>query len=179
MPRSALIVEVPQAEPLVREWRAKHDWSAQHGVPAHITLLSPFVPTERIDDRLHQDLRTLFAAYPTFSFRLSHVARFPEVAWLAPDPAEPFKALIETISSQYPEYPPYEGIHDEVIPHLTVAEGGSELQDEVDAALTPALPIEAQARSVTLLLEDKSGWWSPGERYSLGPRSRPESRPAG
>jgi 2'-5' RNA ligase len=178
MPRTALIVEVPEAEPLVKEWRAKHDWSAQHGVPAHITLLFPFVPTERIDDRLHHDLRTLFWAHPTFSFSLSHVARFPEVAWLAPDPAEPFKALIEAISSQYPEHPPYEGIHDEVIPHLTVAEGGTELQDEVDAALTPALPIEAVARSVALLLEDASGWWSPGERYSLGPSSSSDSRAA-
>jgi 2'-5' RNA ligase len=165
VPRSALIVEVPEAEQLVQEWRAKHDWSGQHGVPAHITLLFPFAPSEKIDERLHADLRALFAEQPAFSFRLSHVARFPEVAWLAPDPAEPFKALIETISSNYPEYPPYEGIHDEVIPHLTVAEGGAELQDEVDAALTPALPIEAEARSVSLLLEDESGWWNPGERY--------------
>jgi 2'-5' RNA ligase len=170
VPRSALIVEVPEAEPLVREWRAKHDWSAQHGVPAHITLLVPFVPTETIDDRLHAELRALFAAHPAFSFRLARVARFPEVAWLAPEPVEPFKALIEAIASQYPEYPPYEGIHDEVIPHLTVAEGGTELQNEVDAALTPALPISAEARSVSLILEDESGWWNPGERYPLAAR---------
>jgi 2'-5' RNA ligase len=170
VPRSALIVEVPEAEPLVSDWRAKHDWSAQHGVPAHITLLFPFVPSEKFDDRLHADLRALFAELPAFSFRLSHVARFPEVAWLAPQPATPFKVLIEAISSQYPEYPPYEGIHDEVIPHLTVAEGDAELQDEVEAALTPALPIEAEARSVSLILEDETGWWNPGERYPLAPR---------
>jgi 2'-5' RNA ligase len=168
VPRSALIVEVPEAEPLVKEWRAKHDWSAQHGVPAHITLLFPFVPTERIDDGLHAGLGKLFAAHPAFSFSLTHVARFPdEVAWLAPEPAELFKALTETIWSQYPEYPPYEGIHDEVIHHLTVAEGGTELQDQVDSALTPALPIEAEARSVSLFLEDETGWWSRGERYPL------------
>jgi 2'-5' RNA ligase len=169
VPRSALIVEVPEAEPLVREWRAKHDWSAQHGVPAHITLLFPFLPTEEIDDPLHADLGELFKAHPAFAFRLTHVARFPdEVAWLAPEPAEPFKALTEAISSQYPEYPPYEGIHDEVIHHLTVAEGGSALHDEVDAALTPALPIEAEATSVSLIVEDDAGWWSPGESYPLG-----------
>jgi 2'-5' RNA ligase len=170
VPRSALIVEVPEAEPLVREWRAKHDWSAQHGVPAHITLLVPFVPTETIGDRLHAELRALFAAHPAFSFRLARVARFPEVAWLAPEPVEPFKALIEAIASRYPEYPPYEGIHDEVIPHLTVAEGGTDLQNEVDAALAPALPIGAEARSVSLILEDESGWWNPGERYPLAGR---------
>jgi 2'-5' RNA ligase len=167
VPSSALVVEVPEAEPLVKEWRAKHDWSAQHGVPAHITLLYPFLPTEKVDDRLHADLQALFAAHPAFSYRLTHVARFPDVAWLAPDPTAPFNALIEAISSQYPDYPPYEGIHDEVIPHLTVAEGSTELQDEVDAALTPALPIDAEASSVSLLLEDEAGWWNRGERYPL------------
>jgi 2'-5' RNA ligase len=169
VPESALIVDVPEAEPLVNDWRAKHDWSAQRGVPAHITVLYPFMPTENIDDRLHADLRALFAAHPAFSFRLSRVARFPdEVAWLAPDPAEPFAALTEAVASRYPDYPPYEGIHEVVIPHLTVAEGGTELHDEVDAALTPALPIEAEARSVLMILADENGWWSPGERYPLG-----------
>ena len=169
MPESALIIDVPEAEPLVGEWRAKYDSSAQHGVPAHITVLYPFMPTEVIDEQLHADLRALFAAHPAFTFRLSHVARFPDaVAWLAPDPAEPFKTLIEAIASQYPDYPPYEGIHEEVIPHLTVAEGGTELQDDVDAALTPALPIEAKATNVLMILEDETGWWSPGERYPLG-----------
>jgi 2'-5' RNA ligase len=167
MPRSALIVEVPEAEPLVGEWRAKHDWSAQHGVPAHITLLFPFVPAETFDERLHADLRALFARHPSFSFSLRRVARFPDVAWLAPEPAEPFEALVEEIYSRYPDYPPYEGVHDEVVLHLTVAEGDTELQDEVDAALTPALPIEAEARDVALFVEDEAGWWRFGERYPL------------
>ena len=169
MPESALIIDVPEAEPLVKEWRAKHDWSAQRGVPAHITVLYPFMPTELIDDEVHADLRALFAAHAAFGFRLSRVARFPDaVAWLAPDPAEPFAALTGAVASQYPDYPPYEGVHDVVVPHLTVAEGGTELQDEVEAALTPALPIEAEARSVLMILEDETGWWNPGERYPLG-----------
>jgi 2'-5' RNA ligase len=168
MPETALVVEVPEAEPLVSDWRAKYDWSAQRGVPAHITLLYPFVPTERVDDGLARDLRELFAAQPAFSFRLTRVARFPEVAWLAPEPSHPIAALIELIVERYPDYPPYEGIHDEVTPHLTVAEGGVELQDEVDAALTPSLPIEARAQSVSHLLEGENGWWSLGQRYPLG-----------
>ena len=168
VPESALIVEVPEAEPLVRDWRAKHDWSAQRGVPAHITVLYPFVPTEKIDERLHAELRELFASHSAFSFGLPRVARFPEVAWLAPEPAEPFKGLIDAVASRFPDYPPYEGMHEEVIPHLTVAEGAADLQDEVDAALTPSLPLEAEATTVSLFLEDETGWWSRGERYPLG-----------
>ena len=167
MPESALIVEVPEAEPLVSHWRAEHDWSAQRGVSAHITVLYPFVPTEKFDDRLHAELRALFATYPAFSFSLPRVARFPEVAWLAPEPVEPFRELIELVVEHYPDYPPYEGMHEEVIPHLTVAEGGVDLQDEVDAAITPSLPIEAEATAISLFLEDDSGWWSRGDRYPL------------
>jgi 2'-5' RNA ligase len=167
MPETALVVEVPEAEPLVSDWRAKHDWSAQRGVPAHITLLYPFVPTERIDDGLVNDLRELFASQPAFSFRLTRVARFPEVAWLAPEPSEPFAALIELIVERYPDYPPYEGIHDEVIPHLTVAEGGVELQDEVEAALAPHLPVEVSVHDISLLAEDESERWHRAERFPL------------
>jgi 2'-5' RNA ligase len=168
VPETALIVEVPEAERLVSDWRAKHDWSAQRGVPAHITLLYPFVPAELVDEPLRNELRALFASRPAFSFRLPRVARFPEVAWLAPEPVEPFQILSSLIFEHYPKYPPYEGIHDEVIHHLTVAEGGVELQDEVEAALTPHLPIEAAAHEVALLVEDESGRWHRGALFPLG-----------
>jgi 2'-5' RNA ligase len=167
MPETALVVEVPEAEPLVSDWRAKHDWSAQRGVPAHITLLYPFVPTERVDDGLQRELRELFASQPAFSFRLTRVARFPDVAWLSPEPSDRFSALTDLIVGRYPDYPPYEGVHDEVIPHLTVAEGAVELQDEVEAALTPHLPIEAEANEVELLAEDETGRWRRAERFAL------------
>ena len=167
MPETALVVEVPEAEPLVSEWRAQHDWSAQRGVPAHITILYPFAPTERVDEELLHGLKRVFGSQAAFSFRLPRVARFPTVAWLAPEPAGPFKALIELLAATYPDYPPYEGFHDEVIPHLTVAEGGVELQDEVEAALSSHLPIEARAGSVSLLAEDENERWHRAERFSL------------
>jgi 2'-5' RNA ligase len=167
MPETALVVEVPEAEPLVSEWRAKYDWSAERGVPAHITLLYPFVPTEHVDEGLMRELRALLASQPAFPFRLTRVARFPDVAWLAPEPPDRFTALTELIVARYPDYPPYEGIHDEVIPHLTVAEGGVELQDEVETALTPRLPIQAEANLVALLAEDETGRWHRAERFPL------------
>ena len=167
MPRSALIVAVPEAEPLVHEWRMRYD-NAALGIPAHVTLLFPFVPAEEIGDELVAELRALFARQPAFSFTLARVARFPDVAWLAPNPSDPFRGLTDLIFSRYPDYPPYEGIHEEVIPHLTVAMGDTALQDEIEAALTPHLPIAAHAAEVTLLVEDESGHWSASERFPLG-----------
>ena len=55
-----------------------------------------------------------------------------------------------------------------MIPHLTVASAGAAVQDEVEAALTPHLPIAAHADEITLLLEDEGGRWRVGERFALG-----------
>jgi 2'-5' RNA ligase len=168
MPRSALIIAVPEAEPLVGDWRERYD-TARLGIPAHVTLLFPFVAAERLDDEIHEQLQELFAAQQAFSFSLTRLMDFPdETLWLAPEPAEPFRRLTELIFEKYPAYPPYEGIHDEVIPHLTVAVGGKALQEEIDTALTPHLPIETVAGEVTLLVEDESGHWRRGHGFPLG-----------
>ena len=167
MPRSALIVAVPEAEPLVHDWRLRYD-NAELGIPAHVTLIFPFVPAEVIGVELLDELRKLFAEQPAFEFTLAGVARFADVAWLAPDPSDPFRRLTDLIFSRYPDYPPYEGLHEEVLPHLTVAMGDAALQDEVDAALTPHLPIAAHAGEVTLLVEDESGHWAEFVRFPLG-----------
>ena len=162
-----MIIEVPEAETLVRDWRAEYDWSAKHGVPAHITLLYPFVPTEKVDAHLLSELRELFSSESSIAFELARVSRFPDVAWLAPEPSDHFSSLTQLIASRYPEYPPYEGIHDVVIPHLTVAEGDSELQDRVEAALADHLPIAARADDVVLLFEDDDGLWHEAHRFPL------------
>jgi 2'-5' RNA ligase len=167
VPRSALIVAVPEAEAAVGEWRRRYD-TARLGIPAHVTLLFPFVPAEELDERLVDDLRELFSAEPSITFVLTRLAEFPdETIWLAPEPAEPFRRLTELIVESYPDYPPYEGIHDEVIPHLTVASRDASLRAELEAAVSPHLPIAAEAREVVLLAEDDKGFWRARERFPL------------
>jgi 2'-5' RNA ligase len=165
--RSALIVEVPEAESAVHDWRARYD-NARLGVPAHITLLFPFVPADRLDDRLRGDLRGLFSTQPSISYSLTKVTVFPDqTIWLAPEPSEPFKRMTESIVERFPDYSPYEGIHDQIIPHLTVTSGDAALQHDVEADLAPQLPIHAKTRHVTLLLEDESGRWRVDEQIPL------------
>jgi 2'-5' RNA ligase len=165
--RSALIVAVPEAEPLVGEWRLRHD-NARLGVPAHITLVFPFVPTEELNEALFGELRELFAAQRAFAYSLTRLVAFPdETLWLAPEPSEPFRELTDLIVERYPGYPPYEGIHDEVVPHLTVTAGDASLRQELDAEVTPHLPVDAEARDVVLLEEQADGQWRIRERFPL------------
>ena len=55
--------------------------------------------------------------------RFERTGRFPGVVWLAPEPAEPFIALTELLAAAFPDHPPYEGAHDEIVPHLTLGLG--------------------------------------------------------
>jgi 2'-5' RNA ligase len=168
--RTALIVTVPQAAPAVEPWlertgRAK----PSTGVPAHITLLFPFLPAARIDPALIEGLREFFAAFPAFRFVLRRTERFPEVLYLAPEPAESFVRLTEAIVARYPEHPPYEGAFETIVPHLTVAQGAEQALAAAEADVRRALPLEAAAAEVVLLEEVVADWgrWEPRARLAL------------
>jgi len=45
--QTALIAPVPEAEACVGAWQARFDRSAALGVPAHITVLHPFILSPR------------------------------------------------------------------------------------------------------------------------------------
>lgn len=142
-------------------------WAAPPGVPAHVTLLYPFLP--RADDELVAELRSLFASVPAFEFGLARIERFPDgTAWLAPEPPEPFVALTRTIVERFPAYPPYGGAHDEIVPHLTIAQGEGELLARVEAGLAGLEPIDARADEVALLERGEDGVWCRRGTFRLG-----------
>ena len=49
---SALVILVPEAEPVVGRLRQRYDPSAAVGMPAHITLNYPFLPGEPADTEM-------------------------------------------------------------------------------------------------------------------------------
>ena len=86
--QSALLVAVPEAEPLVSTWRLKLDPVAARGVPAHITVLFPFLEPSEIDDDTVATLHELVSAHRRFNFDCVAVEFFDtDVMWLRPEPA--------------------------------------------------------------------------------------------
>jgi hypothetical protein len=155
--RTALIVEVPEAEAAVREVRLRHDPSATLGVPAHITVLFPFARGRDVEE---EALAELFRAYSRFDFLLDRIERWEDgVVWLHPEPSGPFEDLTAAVWRRWPEYAPYEGSHDVVIPHLTI----SETPIDVDLEL----PIQSQANQVTLIEQSADGTWSARRAFPL------------
>jgi 2'-5' RNA ligase superfamily len=124
MAPTALVIPVPEAEPLVRAVSARQTPGlavADDDVMAHVTLLSPFLPLDRVDESVLRELATFFAGIQPFSYRLVEVQRFPGGAvYLVPEPEEPFRAITIGLALRFPETPPYGGQFEHVIPHLTV-----------------------------------------------------------
>lgn len=169
--RSALVVAVPEAGSAVDGWLERTCAAKpSNGVPAHVTLLFPFVPAAALDDALLEELRTLFGSFAAFAFELREARRFPSVLYLAPEPSTPFLQLTKALVASYPDFPPYGGIFEYVVPHLTVAEGEPEILDEAERDVSQALPIAGNAVEVTVLEEvlPELAAWRTRARIPLG-----------
>ncbi|MEU0677960.1 2'-5' RNA ligase family protein [Streptomyces sp. NPDC006172] len=157
--QSGLIVRVPEAEPLVRAWRDRLDPSARAGIPAHVTVLFPFLDASRIDDGVCAAIGEVLGRHRSFEARFDHCGRFPGVLYLAPEPAADFKRLTEAIVRRWPENPPFGGQFDEVVPHLTVAQGqDGAAVEKVEAELLAGLPVVTRVSTVDLLVHDGTRW---------------------
>jgi len=110
------LIRVPEAEPLVGDWRRRFDPSAVLGIPAHITVVYPFVPVEEVDAGIRAELRGLFAEVAPCRFELRAPARFPSVLYLKPEPDGALRAIIEGVVERFPEHPPYGGAFEELAP---------------------------------------------------------------
>jgi 2'-5' RNA ligase len=170
-PQSGLIVEVPEAEPAVRRHRERLDASAPLGVPAHLTILFPFMPPHAIDAVALTRLEELFAEVRHFRFVLDHTDWFgQDVLWLSPRDPGPFRALTQHVFRAYPAYPPFEGQFDDVVPHLTIGHGQSlSVLRRAEDSVQSCLPIEARADGVTLMTQQSAGGhWARTAFFRLG-----------
>ncbi|MFI0219960.1 2'-5' RNA ligase family protein [Streptomyces lydicus] len=157
--RTGLIVRVPDAEPAVRAWRERFDPSAQAGVPAHVTVLFPFLDENRIDARVYSTLTDVLGSHHAFDLRFESFGRFPGVLYLAPEPDTQLRLLTEVIADRWPEAPPYGDQFTEIVPHLTVADGQDDaVLDEIEAELLRRLPFTSRVSSVDLMVHDGAKW---------------------
>jgi 2'-5' RNA ligase len=171
---SALIVPVPEAEPYVQRHRFRHDSVALQGVPAHITVLYPFMTPDDISDSVTDAVREALEHFPEFPFRLTRLEQFPEGAtYLAPEPAVRFVDLTMAITARFPAYLPYGGAHADLIPHLTVAQSQDAPAAEL-AEINRHLPIRCVARETWLMAEDDEHHWRTRSRFTLADSAHPK-----
>ena len=163
----AVPIALPQGLGAIRE---RWDLAASLGAQPHVTALYPFAPAADLTDAVRDGLAGIAAAVEPFAVRFERARRFPGVLWVEPRPDAPFVALTTAIASRWPAWPPYGGLFDTVIPHLTIAESEDAPLERVVAAVEAQLPFDARADRLELWLQDEGGRWRPHWTFPLGVR---------
>lgn len=159
---SAAVVLVPEAEPVVGVTRARYDRSGRWGVPAHVTVLFPFVPPAEHTPEVYAALDAALTVIAPFPARFERTAWFGEdVVYLVPEPDAAFRRLLATVQAAFPGHPAYGGAFDDVVPHLTVAELGTlARRQQAQQQAQGELPIMSRVAAVHVIAgRREAGSW--------------------
>jgi 2'-5' RNA ligase len=157
--QSAVIIRARLPAGLERR-RRRSIADAADGVPAHLTLLYPFVDPAELDDAIRGRIAAVAANHEPFDYRLVGEARWPDTVYVAVAPADPFVTLQADLGAAFPDYPIYgEPAGFAFVPHVTIAEGPS-TEDPATAA-DPAwamLPRPGRATALEVIASDGHRW---------------------
>ena len=172
--RSAVIVPiVPPAR--LASLRDAGDRMAAHGVPAHVTVLFPFLAVDALTPMARSTIARLAAKSPPFVARFSRVERRQEMVWLVPASQRPFLDLTDAVAALWPDYPPYEGVHERLIAHLTLVETTDrQTRDAAWAEAVEVGPFDVAVHEHTVITETESGNWRTRWRLPMGDQTTRE-----
>ncbi len=154
---TAIVVPVRLPAPL-EGLRRRTTEEAATGLPAHLTLLYPFVESDALDDELRQRLAAILSPIDAFDYRLTEQRRWPDTLYAAVEPEAPFRSLQSTLAAAFPEFPVYEGAF-EFDPHVTVVWGPrcDDPETEDDPAWA-TLPVLREVTFVDLIVRIDGRW---------------------
>lgn len=162
---SLLLIPLPELDDYIAPWRSK---DAPQGVGAHVTVLAPFMPQPSVDEAVLAELRGFFAGRRVFALDFARTGRFPGFLYLAAEPDELLRALIDAVSGRWPQYPPYAGKYTDLTPHLSVVyDRDDEFCEAARRELERGLPVHARVEAVHLLFWDRYRWQTRA-RFPLG-----------
>jgi 2'-5' RNA ligase len=166
---SVVLIPALEAHSLVGELREQFDPSARAGIPAHLTILFPFVPPDELTEQQEDDLKNVLDRVAGFDYSLSEVGEFEQgVVYLAPEPEEPFARLTREVSQHFGLLP-FGGAHgDKPVPHLTVAVNQSAARRrQLGRQLSEGLPIHCRASEAWLMVGSNATRWQVARRLPL------------
>jgi 2'-5' RNA ligase len=143
---SALLIVPPrQVQAFAYPIREEHDAESFSRVPAHITLLYPFVSPDEVDEAAEQ-LKKTCAGFPPFELTLDQYGRFEDALFLEPSDPQKIDELYQRLLEVFPDYPAYKGEHDrELRFHLTLARFEDAAKaDKIELPPTPSFTFEVK-----------------------------------
>ncbi|MBO1330276.1 2'-5' RNA ligase family protein [Streptomyces sp. VRA16 Mangrove soil] len=153
---TAVVAVVPAAEPLLRRASEVDARVVRPGVPAHATLLYPWLPADRVGAPELDRLRHALPGDPV-RIRLAEVER--QDGFVAV-PVPELAATAHAVRRAFPDQPPYGGRFGPNPPvHLTVAlNADPAVAAEVAREIAPRLPVTAEIATVHVVALGRSGW---------------------
>jgi len=128
----------PEAESLVDRWRAEHDPAARFGIPAHVTVRTPFLPPDEWQDPAFSSLERFLPIDVT----LARLENRPGALVLLAEPDGGLRAITDGASSCWPTLPPHKGNRPDLAYHMTVVRTASDrVRSQAWQAIAPHLPI--------------------------------------
>lgn len=161
------MIPVPAADALLASVKARHSRTVREGVPAHVSLLYPFVAAGELDERVVSALGELFVEQVPMSVEFAERYRHSGFVALRPDPIEGLKELTNKVRFRWPEVMPYGGIYGDVEPHLTVAMCHSDgVAMTIGHEVAAELPISTELREAWLVVFERR--WILRARFEFG-----------
>jgi 2'-5' RNA ligase len=172
---TGLILALPELAAFTSPWRAT-SYAPDHPTlpierrfPPHVTLLAPWAAAD--DDEALERLRAVARRGRPLRIEFAAAEIFPGsgVVYLAPTPTPALSALFHDVHAAFPDHPPYGGIFDVVVPHLTVsADGSADQLDQVRAALAEHGPVSAETDRICVFGRGDDDVWRRSASVVLG-----------
>lgn len=133
-----LLLITPAAESLVGRWRAQHDVAARFGIPAHVTVRTPFLPPEHWRD----PALSLLERFLPVDVTLSHLENRPGALVLVVKPDDGLREITKAVGLSWPTLPPHKANRADLAYHMTVVRTANEsIRSQTWKALAPHLPL--------------------------------------
>lgn len=173
---TGVVVPVSAADALLTTVGQRFPGAVRDGVPAHMSLMYPFVGADLLTERVTSTLRAVFASRPPVSVVFEECARHGGFVYLRPSPSAPLERLTAALQQRWPRLVPYAGRHAVTEPHVTLAldlpdDNAAQVQREATTWLSLTARID-QAWLVAF-----HGQWQLRQRFDLTAPSPPARAP--
>jgi hypothetical protein len=143
---TTIIAPTPFVGAEIEAIRGEHDWSAELGVPAHITLLGPFLDPDAITSRVLDRLESAVAEHRAIPITFERLELVGDVACLLPASGSRIAALQAALHATWPHLQARE------LQHVTVARSLSmEDFDRIARRVAPFLPTSGVVDEILLV----------------------------
>ena len=161
-----LLLITPEAESLVGRWRAEHDFAARFGIPAHVTVRTPFLPPEYWRD----PALSLLERFLPIDVMLSRLEDRPGGLVLVVEPDNELREITEAVGLSWPMLPPHKDNRPDLAYHMTVVRTANDrIRSQAGEAIAPHLPLHVAGTEMWAT----DGSPEDGLRHAVVARMRP------